>query len=148
VHRIGYPDPSTFHPTYERVSAWLDSLPALTGVPLERTVLGGFSQGAVMSYALGLGSGRAVPAAIVALSGFVPTVDGLELDLAGRRGLPVAIGHGTHDPVIGVEWGRDARGRLEPAGADLLYRESPVGHTIDPAFLLQLATWLRERVCA
>ncbi len=146
VYRLGYPDPATFLSTYELVSAWLDALPGRTGVPPERTVLGGFSQGAVMSYALGLGSGRPVPAGIVALSGFVPTVDGLELDLAGRRGLPVAVGHGTRDSVIGVEWGRDARDRLEPAGADLLYRESPVGHTIDRAFVRELAAWLGERL--
>lgn len=144
VFRLGYPDPATFLSTYELVSAWLDALPSLTGLPPERTVIGGFSQGAVMSYALGLGHGRPAPAGIVALSGFVPTVDGLQLDLEGRGGLPVAIGHGTHDSVIGVEWARDARDRLEPAGADLLYRESPVGHTIDPALLGQLAGWLRE----
>ena len=68
--------------------------------------MAGFSQGAVMSYALGLGAGRPRPAGIIALSGFVPTVPGFELDLAGRAGMPVAIGHGTLDQVIGVEWGR------------------------------------------
>ena len=40
-------------------------------------MIGGFSQGAVMSYALGLGSGRPTPAGIIALSGFIPTVAGL-----------------------------------------------------------------------
>ena len=55
-------------------------------VPIARTVLGGFSQGAVMSYALGLAAGRPAPAGIVALSGFIPTVDGLELDLPSRAG--------------------------------------------------------------
>jgi phospholipase/carboxylesterase len=46
-------------------------------------VIGGFSMGAVMSYALGLGAGRPAPAAILALSGFIPSVDGFEVDLAG-----------------------------------------------------------------
>ena len=62
-----------------------------------------------MSYALGLGPDRPRPAGIMALSGFLPTVEGFELDLARRRTCPVAIGHGTHDPVISVEFGRDAR---------------------------------------
>ena len=80
--------------------------------------------GAVMSYSLGLGAGRPRPAAIIALSGFIPEVEGFELDMGKAAGLPVAIGHGTHDPVISVEFGRDARDRLVRAGADLLYRES------------------------
>jgi phospholipase/carboxylesterase len=138
---IPTPDPSTFWPTFEAASAWLDELP----VPLGRTVLGGFSQGAVMSWALGLGRGAAKrPAAIVALSGFMPRVpavaggSGLELDLSGLEDYPVAIGHGTLDPVIPVEFCREARERVEPAGAAVLYREYPLPHTIDPGFLPDL----------
>src|SRR5207237_1430737 len=81
---------------------------------------------------------RPPPAGILALSGFVPTVPGFELGLEARAGLPVAIGHGTHDPVIGVEWGRRARALLEGAGADVRYRESPMAHSIDPAYLPEL----------
>jgi phospholipase/carboxylesterase len=145
VQRIGFPEPETFHATYDQVSAWLDALALETGVGPERTVLGGFSQGAVMSWALGLGAGRPRPAGILALSGFIPTVEGFELDLDGVEGFPVAIGHGVADPIIGVEWGRDARDRLEAAGADVLYRESPMGHSIDPRFVTELEAWVRER---
>ncbi len=147
VREIGYPDPATFGPTYERASAWLDALPQATGVPIERTVVGGFSQGSVMSYALGLGRGRPSPAGVIALSGFVPTVEGFELDLE-RPGLRVAIGHGTQDPVIGVEWGRRAREQLEGAGLDVTYHESPMGHSIDPRFLAELQGWVTDVVAA
>ena len=141
VREIGYPDPSTFRPTFERASRWLDELGQETGIPPERTVLGGFSQGAVMSYALGLGRDRPRPAALIALSGFVPTVEGFELDLEPPLP-PVAIGHGEFDPVIGVEWGRRARDLLEGAGADVRYRESPLPHAIDPRFVVELEQWL------
>jgi len=140
---VGYPDPETFDPTFRRASAWLDALAEETGISAERTVLGGFSQGAVMSYALGLGSDRPRPAAIVALSGFIPTVDGFELDLQRPRP-PVAIGHGTRDPVISVDFGRRARDLLRQAGADVLYRESPLTHTVDPAFIAELVPWIRR----
>ena len=141
VREIGYPDPSTFLPTFEAVGAWLDNLRETTGLGAERTVLGGFSQGAVMTYALGLGQGRARPAALVAMSGFVPTVPGFELDLASP--LPrVAIGHGTFDDVISVEWGRRARVELEAAGAEPLYREYPLPHAVDPRFLAELEPWI------
>ena len=113
--------------------------------PSERIVLGGFSQGAVMSYALGLGADRPRPAGLIALSGFVPTVEGFELDLE-RPLPPIAIGHGAYDPLIGVEWGRRAKELLEGAGAEVLYRESPLPHTVDPAFLAELRPWLAAAV--
>jgi phospholipase/carboxylesterase len=142
VRRVGYPDRDTFHRSFALLADWLDALLRELAVPLERTVLGGFSQGAVMAYALGLGRGRPAPAGIIALSGFLPTVDGFELGIEDRAGLPVAIGHGTYDPVIGVEWGREARGRLEAAGAKVTYRESPMLHAIDPDFVGELSAWL------
>jgi phospholipase/carboxylesterase len=149
VRRVGYPDPETFNATYPELAAWLDGVLAEHGIPPERTVLGGFSQGSVMSYALGLGPGRPRPAGILALSGFLPTVEGFELDLAKARDLPVAIGHGTQDPVITVDFGRDARDRLSAAGARVTYRESPMPHTIDPQYLRELQqTWLPETISA
>src|SRR5215210_6653000 len=109
VVRVGYPDPETFHATYSQVTDWLDGFLAEHGIPHERTVLGGFSMGSVMSYAVALGAGRPRPAGIMALSGFIPEVEGFELDIGQADALPVAIGHGTHDPVISVEFGREAR---------------------------------------
>jgi phospholipase/carboxylesterase len=143
VPRVGYPDPDSFRSTYATLAAWHDALAERTGIPPERTVLGGFSQGSVMSYALGLGPDRPRPAGILALSGFVPTVPAWAPDL--DRPLPrIAIGHGTLDPVIPVDFARDARQALEGAGADVLYREYPLPHTIDPAFLQDdLVPWLR-----
>ena len=138
---IPTPEPSTFWPTFEAASAWLDELP----VPLERTVLGGFSQGGVMSWALGLGRGAEKrPAAIVALSCFMPVVDGLQLDLSGLDGYPVAIGHGTYDEVIPASFGRAAAARVQEAGADLVHREYPLPHTIDPRFLPELRSFVQR----
>jgi phospholipase/carboxylesterase len=140
VRRVGFPDPDTFRSSYPLVSGWLDDLLARHDIPPDRAVLGGFSQGGVMSYALGLGDGRPRPAGIMALSSFIPTVDGFEL--GDPAGLSVAIGHGTYDPVIGVEFGRAARDRLIDAGADVTYRESPMPHAIDPGFLRELPDWV------
>jgi phospholipase/carboxylesterase len=142
LHEIGYPDPATFRRTYAELAEWLDSL----DLPWERTILGGFSQGAVMSHALALGAGRPRPAGVIALSGFVPTVPGFELDLGD---VPrYAIGHGAYDPVIGVEWGRRAKALLEDAGADVTYRESAMPHSIDPRFVRELQPWVAATVGA
>ena len=81
-----------------------------------------------------------VPAGLIALSGFMPTVEGFELDLADAP--PVAIGHGVYDEVISVDWARRAKAALEDAGADVLYREYPLPHAVDPRFLAELADWV------
>jgi phospholipase/carboxylesterase len=139
---IPTPDPDTFSPTFELLTAWFDALPYEPG----RIVLGGFSQGAVMSWALGLGAGRPRPVGLICLSGFLPRVDGFELSLDGLEAYPVAIAHGSHDPVISVEWSREARDVLTNAGADVLYREAPLPHAIDPRIVPELAEFVRARL--
>jgi phospholipase/carboxylesterase len=143
VREIGFPDRETFTASYDLAAAWLDGLADETGIPTSRTIIAGFSQGAVMSWALALGRGRPRPAGIIALSGFIPTVDGFELDLSAPLP-PVAIGHGTYDPVISVEFGRQAKKIIEEAGADVLYRESPMPHSVDPAFIAELQPWVSD----
>jgi phospholipase/carboxylesterase len=146
VREIGHPDEPSFRRTYEQVTAWLDRLPEITGVPLERTAIGGFSQGAVMSYALALGRGRPSPPALLAFSGFIPEVPGFfELDLEGHRGVPVAVGHGALDRVIPVQSSRSAVERLQAVGMDVSYHESPtLAHGIDVGFVREAAEWLAE----
>ena len=143
VRRVGFPDPSTFGPTMEKLTGWFDAVLEEYEIPLDKTVLGGFSQGAVMTEALGLGKGRPHPAAIVALSGFIPTVAGWELD-EDLNGYPAALGHGTFDPIIDVGFGREAKERLERAGADVMWRESPMAHTIDPDYIPDLRDFVRR----
>lgn len=142
LRELGYPDPPTFLSAVDAAGAWLDGLHEEIGVPLERTVLGGFSQGCVMSWALAFGRGRVRPAGVIGLSGFMPNAEGFAYDLTGLDGYRVAIGHGSRDAVIGVEWGRQARDILTAAGVDVLYHESPIGHTVDPALIVQLTGWL------
>jgi phospholipase/carboxylesterase len=145
VEEVGYPDPETFTATFERLGSWLEMLAERTGVPIERTVLGGFSQGAVMAWALGLGPGRPRPAGILAMSGFIPSVPDFDLQLDGLAGLPVAITHGLLDPVISVELGRQSRDRAKAAGADVVYRETDVPHIVDPRIVPGLVDWLDKR---
>jgi phospholipase/carboxylesterase len=145
VPRVGYPDPETFTATYERLGGWLDALAEHIGVPPEQTVIGGFSQGAVMAWAMGLGKGRPRPAGILAMSGFIPTVPGFEPDFDDLAGFPIAISHGSADPIISVRFAHEARDRARAAGADVLYRETDVPHMIDPRVVPGLVEWLAKR---
>jgi phospholipase/carboxylesterase len=128
---IPTPDPVTFHETAPRLAAFLDTLP----VPMERVVLGGFSQGAAMSWAMSLGPGRPRPAAVVAMSGFLPRVDGWPLEPERLAGVPVAIAHGSLDPVIPTQFAAEAAATLEAAGADVVRLQTPVPHMVDPAWI-------------
>jgi phospholipase/carboxylesterase len=144
VPRVGYPDPQSFEAARASLAALHDRLWEETGVGPERTVLGGFSMGAVMSYALGLSAERPPVAGILAFSGFVPTVEEWQPSLQDRTATRVFISHGRNDPVIGVEFAHRARQLLEDGGFDLTYRESELGHQIDPAHLRDGAAWLAK----
>ena len=144
VPRVGYPDPDTFHAAYRKLAAFHDELWERTGIAPENTVLGGFSMGSVMSYALGLASDRPKPAGILAFSGFIPTVVGWEPDLGSRPDLPVFIAHGRRDPIMDVEFARRARTLLEAGGLPVEYHESDAAHHIDPAHVPAAIQWLAD----
>ena len=89
VPQVGFPDPDTFHAAFTALAELHDELWERTGLTPDRTVLGGFSMGSVMSYALGLSAERPPPAGILAFSGFVPTVEAWEPTWPiGRRPAP------------------------------------------------------------
>jgi phospholipase/carboxylesterase len=142
VPRVGHPDPETFHASYQALAELHDELLERTGLGPERMILGGFSQGTVMSYALGLPKARPAPAGILAFSGFIPIVERWQPDLESRANTRVFIAHGRRDPVIDVGYARRARQLLEQAGIEVDYRESDAGHYIDPPDIDRGVRWL------
>jgi phospholipase/carboxylesterase len=141
VPRVGYPDPSTFHAAYAQLAELHDELWQRTGFGAETTVLGGFSMGTVMSYALGLGPDRPAPAGIVAFSGFVPIVEGWR-PVRGRQ-TRAFVAHGRNDPIIEVDFGRRAVELLRAGGLDVAHHESDAAHRIDPEHIPVAVDWLR-----
>lgn len=165
VPQVGFPDPKTFAASYRALAAFHDALWARTRIAPERTVLGGFSMGAVMSHALGLGPtgaadpagpagaaadagllpGRPVVAGVLGLSGFVPTVDGWAPDLASRAGRTrVLNAHGRQDPVIAHAFAEQARALVADGGLDLTALDFDGGHQIAPQHVPLIARWVAE----
>lgn len=128
---IPTPEPDTFHAAADLIARFLDALP----VPLDRVVLGGFSQGCVMTWALALGPGRQRPAGVIGISGFLPRVPGWPLDHGRLRGAQVAIAHGTLDEVIPASYGQEAHAFLATAEVDAELLMSPYPHGVDPSWL-------------
>jgi phospholipase/carboxylesterase len=144
VPRVGYPDPDTFHAAFRKLADFHDELWERTGLSPEQTVFGGFSMGSVMSYSLGLAADRPAPAGILAFSGFVPVVDGWQPSLADRTRTRVFITHGRQDPIMQIDFARQARDLIEAGGLPLEYHESEAGHHIDPAHVPAAVDWLGE----
>jgi phospholipase/carboxylesterase len=144
VPRVGYPDPRTFAESYSLLAGFVDGLLSDRGIEWDRTVIGGFSMGAVMSYAVALGEGRPSPAGVVALSGFVPTVEGWRAELGARHGLPVLIHHGRNDPIIEVRFARQANELLTDGGLDVEYLETEAGHWPPPQVLPRLRDFITQ----
>ena len=142
---VGVPNPATFDAARETLDRFITE--ALAAYPLDpqKLFLLGFSQGSMMSYSFALAQPGRV-AGVVAQSGYIPLSSGLKVDEAGLRGKPFVITHGAHDPVIPVEWGRQARDYLVQAGADVEYHEFPMEHQVGEASLAVIAEWMKKQL--
>lgn len=142
VPRVGYPDHDTFHAARAALADLHDDLWKKTGIEPSKTVLGGFSMGTVMSYAMALSADRPPVAGILAFSGFVPKVDDWQPRFDDRQQTRAFVAHGRLDPIMEVGLGRGAREILEAGGLEVEYHESDLGHQIDPAHLAAARSWL------
>ncbi len=105
------------------LSEWVQSLPATTGVPLDRTWIAGFSQGGAMTLDIGLD----LPVAgLIVLSGYLHP----ERPKPRQDAPPVLIIHGRQDDVVPVATARTSQERLTQWGIDLQYQEFDMGHSI------------------
>jgi len=137
------PDGLAFDPAEVAEGARL-ALEAVEEIAREspRPLLGGFSQGAGMALSVALARPD-LASGLLVLSGVPPRV----APPAGRAplaGLPVFVAHGLHDPLIPVEVGRSTRDLLQELGAEVTYREYPMGHMVVPAEIADARAWLSD----
>lgn len=116
------------------------------GVPPERVVLAGFSQGA----AIALHVATRLPVrllGVIALSGYLLLPDSLAAERsAATDRLAFFIGHGSHDPMVPVEGGRHAADRLRALGYEVDFREYPMPHSVCVPEIADIGAWLRSRL--
>lgn len=110
----------------QKLREWLLSLEAATGVPLERTIMAGFSQGGAMTLDVGL----TLPlAALCSLSGYLHYQPQPQANISYP---PVLIAHGRQDPVVPLAAAQKARDELTNIGVSVQYKEFEMGHEIQP----------------
>lgn len=148
IEQVGQPDEQSFVASLNLTSRLIDDQLRNWGVPWKRTVVGGFSQGAAVSYGVAFGSGRPRPAGVLGMSGFVPMVRGWRIDMRAKRGMPAYVTHGAYDPMIPVGFGRRTRDLMEQSGIQVIYRETRVQHTTDAELYPEMRAWVADVVAA
>ena len=129
----------------ERIEALLDAEHA-RGIPSERIVLAGFSQGGAMALHTGLRHARPL-CGILALSTYLVCDDTLDAELSPANAqTPVFQAHGTRDAMVSIERGIAARERLEALGHAVEWHAHPMGHEVCPEEIAAIGAWLRARV--
>lgn len=114
------------------------------GIPVERIVLAGFSQGGAVVLHAAMQSHLAL-AGVMALSTYGPTLDAL---IEGPTTQPLAIfcAHGLNDEMVTTTLGRQAHDQLKAAGHQLEWHDYPMGHEVCPAQIADIRQWLTARL--
>lgn len=112
-----------------------------TGVQPGNIVLGGFSQGGGVTLRYGLPRPETFKGLMV-LSGAFRDSD--QMELPTDRSQPILVVHGTRDPVLDIEMGRQTNAYLEGAGYPLTYKEYPMQHEITADVIRDIIPWLHQ----
>jgi phospholipase/carboxylesterase len=116
------------------------------GVPCERIVMAGFSQGGAIALHVALRHPESF-AGILALSTYVALDSTLENEIReANRATPIFQAHGTVDPLVGVERGEAARDRLLALNYAVEWHAYPMGHEVCPDEIRDVGNWLRDRL--
>lgn len=143
IREVGHPDEKTFVASMGMTARFVDGFLRERGVPWERTVIGGFSQGGAVALALALGTGRPRAAGALAMSCFLPMVRGWRLDIHAKARMPAFVCQGAFDNIIPVGFGRRTNDVLNEEGPlSVTYRETRVLHSIDPELLPEMSQWV------
>ncbi|WP_299789302.1 alpha/beta hydrolase [uncultured Shewanella sp.] len=117
-----------------------------SGIPADRIVLAGFSQGGVMSLFSGLRYPEKL-AGIMGLSCYLPNADQMPTELSeANKMTPILQHHGEQDDVVPVAAGRAANQLLVSNGYDVEWKTYPMPHSVMPQQLTEIAKWLISRL--
>lgn len=128
----------------EQIANFIDEIKTTYNTHPEKTFLLGFSQGAILSYALSLNHPNKVQY-VVALSGYIND-ELLPNTVSNEIATDYYISHGTVDQVLPVDWARKAPHFLSANNLPHAYSEYPVGHGVAPQNFYSFKSWIEERL--
>ena len=122
----------------------LDELQRKYPIDAQAVALIGFSQGAILSYAIALSYPDRIQR-VAALSGYLNTEIAAEVFEKNKlANLQIYASHGTVDQVIPVEWARKSPEILTNLGVRVQFKEYPIGHGVSPQNFYDLTNWLQQ----
>ena len=114
------------------------------GVPANRIVLAGFSQGGVISLHTALRQPKRL-AGVMSLSAYLPLKMTLDKErVAASNDMPVFLGHGTADNIVPVALGSGTRDHLIRLGYDVDWHQYPMAHSVCPEELADIGAWFQR----
>ena len=113
------------------------------GMPEDRILLAGFSQGGAVALHAGLGAGRRL-AGILGLSTYLPAPGQLDGEAGLATDIPVMLAHGTHDPIIPLAAAERSAGLLASLGVRVDFSTYPMGHEVSMDEIRDISAWLRR----
>jgi len=126
----------------ERAIVALIAQEVARGIPAERIVLAGFSQGCAMALHTALRLPQKL-AGIMALSGYLPLADRLTAQRHPANGsTPVFMAHGTQDPVVVIARGEASRDALAALGQPVEWHSYPMPHSLHPREISDISAFL------
>jgi len=114
------------------------------GIDPENIVLAGFSQGGSLALYCGLSFDISL-GGILALSTFLPNPEHLTFRIDGNNvNTPILMGHGSLDPLVPIEFGKNTCQMLIDQGCNVTWREYPTDHSMCPEEIEDIGYWLTE----
>ena len=139
-------DDSEIQSSLALVKDFIQQAKTTYGVGNEKVILAGFSQGAILSYLIGLSDPEAIDG-VLAMSGFIRQHSLTESsDKEKLKQLAICITHGTEDPVISIQQARESKAYLEEQGLTFEYHEYPMAHGISPECLAEIRQWTKKQL--
>ena len=112
------------------------------GVPANRIVVAGFSQGGVISLQTGLRQPERL-AGVMSLSAYLPLTSTIEKERnAANKDVPIFLGHGIADNIVPLPLGIASRDRLLKLGYDVDWHQYPMPHSVCAEELEDISAWL------
>jgi phospholipase/carboxylesterase len=112
------------------------------GIPPQRIVLAGFSQGGAVSLYTGLRYPERL-AGVMALSTYLPLADRLAAERAAvNQTVPIFMAHGLSDPVLPCALGLQSRDILKTMGYAVEWHQYPMPHSVCAAEIADIRNYL------
>ncbi len=128
-----------------QIQAWIQQQ-IDSGIPAERILLAGFSQGGAIALHTGLRYPQTL-GGIIALSTYLPLADTVADEKhAANKDIPIFMAHGHEDPIIPISHARQSRDKLMELGHEVEWHEYTMPHSVSPSEIEAIARWVRKRL--